>query len=152
MKCTIIKSREHLRIYLTFAIRHIIIISRAIEYDDPLTAGNVVTAKVKKLLNEDLERVYLIAIYNSRVENFKSVFLIDNILERIEESENKLQDGKLTLYFFTLDQDNSILKNHNKKDIQKYHQSYVAFHIRMKNYLAGPSILCERSLKCQFLA
>ena len=101
MKCTIIKSREHLRNYLTFAIRHIIIISRAIEFDDPLTAGNVVTAKVKKLLNEDLERVYLIAIYNSRVENFKSVFLIDNIVGRIEEFANELQDGKLTIYLNT---------------------------------------------------
>ena len=45
------------------------------------------------------------AIYNNRVENFKSVFLIDNILGRIEESENELQDGKLTLYFYTGDED-----------------------------------------------
>ena len=45
------------------------------------------------------------AIYNNRVENFKSVFLIDNILGRIEESGNELQDGKLTLYFYTRDED-----------------------------------------------
>ena len=45
------------------------------------------------------------AIYNNRVENFKSVFLIDSILGRIEESENELQDGKLTLYFYTRDED-----------------------------------------------
>ena len=41
----------------------------------------------------------------NRVENFKSVFLIDNILGRIEESGNELQDGKLTLYFYTRDED-----------------------------------------------
>ena len=80
MKCTIIKSREHLRNYITFAIRHTIIISRAIEFDDPITAGNVLITEAKKLLREDLERNYLMAIYNNRVENFKSVFLIDNIL------------------------------------------------------------------------
>ena len=57
------------------------------------------------LLKEDLERNYVMAIYNNRVENFKSVFLIDNILGRIEESENELQDGKLTLYFYTRDED-----------------------------------------------
>ena len=101
MKCTIIKSREHLRNYITFAIRHTIIISRAIEFDDPITAGNVVTEKVKKLLKEDLERNYLMAIYNNRVENFKAIFLIDNILGRIEESANELQDGKLTIYLHT---------------------------------------------------
>ena len=50
-------------------------------------------------------RNYLMAIYNNRVENFKSVFLIDNILGRIEESENELQDGKLALYFCTRDED-----------------------------------------------
>ena len=105
MKCSIIKSREHLRNYITFAIRHTIIISRAIEFDDPITAGNVLITKVKNLLKEDLERNYLMAIYNNRVENFKSVFLIDNILGRIEESENELQDGKLTLYFYTRDED-----------------------------------------------
>ena len=105
MKCSIIKSREHLRNYITFAIRHTIIISRAIEFDDPIRAGNVLITKVKKLLQEDLERNYLMAIYNNRVENFKSVFLIDNILGRIEESENELQDGKLTLYFYTRDED-----------------------------------------------
>ena len=101
MKCTIIKSREHLRNYITFAIRHTIIISRAIEFDDPITAGNVVTEKIKKLLKEDLERNYLMAIYNNRVENFKAIFLIDNILGRIEESANELQDGKLTIYIQT---------------------------------------------------
>ena len=101
MKCTIIKSREHLRNYITFAIRHTIIISRAIEFDDPITAGNVVTEKIKKLLKEDLERNYLMAIYNNRVENFKAIFLIDNILGRIEESANELQDGKLTIYLHT---------------------------------------------------
>ena len=37
MKCSIIKSREHLRNYITFAIRHAILISRAIEFDDPIT-------------------------------------------------------------------------------------------------------------------
>ena len=57
------------------------------------------------------------AIYNNRVENFKSVFLIDKILGRIEESENELQDGILTLYFYTRDTDNQILKNHSKKQI-----------------------------------
>ena len=98
MKCTIIKSREHLRNYITFAIRHTIIISRANEFDDPITAG---IRKVKKLLKEDLERNYLMAIYNNRVENFKAIFLIDNILGRIEESANELQDGKLTIYLHT---------------------------------------------------
>ena len=101
MKCTITKSREHLRNYITFAIRHTIIISRATEFDDPITAGNVVTEKIKKLLKEDLERNYLTAIYNNRVENFKAIFLIDNILGRIEESANELQDGKLTIYLHT---------------------------------------------------
>ena len=76
-----------------------------LEFDDPITAGNVIILKVKKLLKEDLERNYLMAIYNNRVENFKSVFLIDNILGRIEESENELQDGKLLLYFYTWDED-----------------------------------------------
>ena len=98
MKCAIIKSREHLRNYISFAIRHIMIISRAIEFNHPITAGNVFTEKVKKLLKEDLERNYLMAIYNNMAENFKSVFLIDNILGRIEESVNELQDRKLTLY------------------------------------------------------
>ena len=62
MKCSIIKSREHFRNYVTFAIRHTIIISRAIEFDDPITAGNVLITKVKKLLKEDLERNYLVEI------------------------------------------------------------------------------------------
>ena len=44
-------------------------------------------------------------IYNNRVENFKAVFFIDNILGGIEESENELQDRKLTLYFYTRDED-----------------------------------------------
>ena len=56
MKCTIIKSREHLRNYITFAIRHTIIISRASELDDPIIAGNIVIENVKMLLKEDLER------------------------------------------------------------------------------------------------
>ena len=98
MKCSIIKSSEHLRNYI---IRHTIIISKSMEFDDPITAGNVLITKDKKLLKEDLERNYLMAIYINRVENFKSVLLIDNILGRIEESENELQDGKLTLYFYT---------------------------------------------------
>ena len=68
-----------------------------------ITAGKVLTEKVKKLLKEDLERNYLMAIYDNRVESFKYVFLIDNILRRIEESENKLQDGKLAIYFYTRD-------------------------------------------------
>ena len=101
MKCSIIKSREHLRNYITFAIRHTIIVSRAIEFDDPIKAGDVIITKVKKLLKEDLERNYLMAIYNNRVENFKAIFLIDNILGRIEESANELQDGKLTIYLHT---------------------------------------------------
>ena len=46
------------------------------------------------------------AIYFNRVKNLKSVFLIDNILGRIGESENELQDGKLTIYFYTWDEDN----------------------------------------------
>lgn len=50
------KSREHLRNYITFAIRHTIIISKAIEFDDPVTAGNVLITKVKKVLKEDLEK------------------------------------------------------------------------------------------------
>ena len=74
------------------------IISRANEFEDLITADNVLTAKVRKLLKEDLEINHLMAIYNNRVENFKSVFLIDNILGRIEESVNELQDGKLILY------------------------------------------------------
>ena len=52
MNCTIIKSRKHLSNYITFAIRHTIMISRAIEFDDPITAGDVLTTKVKKLLKE----------------------------------------------------------------------------------------------------
>ena len=56
MKCSIIKSREHLRNCITFAIRHTIIISRANEFDDLITAGNVIITKVKKLLKEDLDR------------------------------------------------------------------------------------------------
>ena len=44
MKCAII------------AIRHTIISSRAIEFDDPITASNVLTEKVKKLLKKDLEK------------------------------------------------------------------------------------------------
>ena len=71
-----------------------IIIVGAIDFDGPITAGNVVTEKVKQLLKEDLERNYLMAIYNDRKQNFKSVFLIDNILGRIEESANELQDLK----------------------------------------------------------
>ena len=59
MKCTIIKSREHLRNYKTFNIRHTILMSRAIEFDDPITASNVLTEKVKKLLKKDLEKNYL---------------------------------------------------------------------------------------------
>ena len=47
IKCTIIKRRGQLRNYITFAIRHTIIISRAIELDDQITARNVLTAKVK---------------------------------------------------------------------------------------------------------
>ena len=42
--------------YGTFSIRHTIIISGEIEFDNPITAGNILTAKVKKLLKEDLER------------------------------------------------------------------------------------------------
>ena len=106
IKFSIIKSREHSKNVITFAITHTIIISRSIEFDDPITAGNVLSAKVKKLLKEDLERNYVMAIYNNRVENFKSIILIDNILGRIEESENDLQDGKLTLHFCTRDEDN----------------------------------------------
>ena len=98
MKWTIIKSRVYLRNHITFA-KHTIIISRAIEFNDSIIAGNVLTEKVKKLLKEDLEGNYLMAIYNNRVENFKSVFFIHNILRRIEESVNELQDVfKLTLY------------------------------------------------------
>ena len=77
------------------------IISRAIKFDDLITAGNVVTEKVRKLLKEELERNYLLPMYYYRVENFKSVLLIDNILGRIEESPNELQDGKLTIYLHT---------------------------------------------------
>ena len=47
---------------------------------------------VEKLLKENLKRNYLMAIYKNRVENVKSVFLIDKILGRIEESVNELQD------------------------------------------------------------
>ena len=88
MKCSIIKSREHLKNYITFAIRHTMIISRANEFEDLITADNVLTAKVRKLLKEDLEINHLMAIYNNRVENFKSVSLIDNILGQIKESDN----------------------------------------------------------------
>ena len=42
---------------------------------------------------------------SGKVENFKSVFLIDNILGKIAESGNELQDGKVTLYFYTRDED-----------------------------------------------
>ena len=35
---------------MAFAIGHIIIISRAIDFDNSITAGNLLTAKVKKLL------------------------------------------------------------------------------------------------------
>ena len=55
MKCTIIKSRKHLRNDITFAIRHRIIISRAIEFDDLITAGNLLTEKVKKLKGRSIE-------------------------------------------------------------------------------------------------
>ena len=68
-------------------------INRAIQFDDPITAGNVLAAQAKKLLKEDLERNYLIAIYNNRVENFKSFFLVDKIFGRIEGSENELKTG-----------------------------------------------------------
>ena len=105
IKFSIIKSREHSKNVITFAITHTIIISRSIEFDDQITAGNVLTAKIKKLLKEDLERKFLMAINNNRSEKFKSVILIDNILGRIEESKNELQDGKLTLYFYTRDED-----------------------------------------------
>ena len=50
MNSTIIKSRKYLRNYMAFAIGHIIIISRAIDFDNSITAGNLLTAKVKKLL------------------------------------------------------------------------------------------------------
>ena len=100
IKFSIIKSREHSKNVITFAITHTIIISRSIEFDDQITAGNVLTAKIKKLLKEDLERNSLMAIYNNRVENCKSV-LIHIILVQIDEFENELYDGKLTLYFYT---------------------------------------------------
>ena len=98
MKCTIIKIRDHLINRITFDIRHKIIISKAIEFDDLITAGNVVSKKVKKLVKEDLERNYRMATYDNRVGNFKSASLIDNILGRVKESANELQDGKLTIY------------------------------------------------------
>ena len=97
MKCSIIKSREHFRNYVTFAIRHTIL--RAIEFDDPITAGNVLITKIKKLLKEDLGRIYLMAIYNNRVENFKSVFLIDNILERLKNPRMSYKTGNLHYTF-----------------------------------------------------
>ena len=57
------------------------------------------------------------AIYNNRMENLKSVFLIDNILGRIEESVNEVQDGKLTLYLHTRNDDNQRHWNHNEKQV-----------------------------------
>ena len=60
-----IKCREHFRNYI--AIRHTKVISRAIEFDDSVTAGNALTAKVKELLEEDVERNYMVAMYNNKV-------------------------------------------------------------------------------------
>ena len=45
-----------------------------------IITGNVLTEKGKKLLNEDLGRNSLMAIYDNRVESFKLLHLIDNIL------------------------------------------------------------------------
>ena len=67
MNCSIM-CREHLRNYITFAIRHKIIISRPIKFEDRITAGNVLAAKVKKFLKEDIERNYLMAIYSGIIE------------------------------------------------------------------------------------
>ena len=58
-----------------------------------IITGNVLTEKGKKLLNEDIGRNSLMAIYDNRVESFKSLLLIDDILGGIEQSVNELQDG-----------------------------------------------------------
>ena len=83
LKCTIIKSSEYFRNYITFAIRHSITISRVVEFNDQKIAGNVLTVKVKELLKEDLERNYLMAIYISRAENLKSFFSIHSLLKNL---------------------------------------------------------------------
>ena len=57
------------------------------------------------------------AIYNNRVENFKAIFLIDNILGRIEESTNELQDGKLAVYLHTWNEDYQGFYKHKKKQV-----------------------------------
>ena len=59
----------------------------------------------------------MLAIYNYRVKNFKSVFLIDKILGLIKRFANKLLDEKLTIYIHTRDEDNRGLSNHEKIQI-----------------------------------
>ena len=44
------KSRKHLINYIYSAIRRSMMISRTIEFDNPITVGKVITGKVKKLL------------------------------------------------------------------------------------------------------
>ena len=79
MQKNVTKTSELVITFINFSIRHTISISRAIELDDQTTADNLLTEKIIKLLKEDLERSYLMAIYVNRLENFKSVFLIDNM-------------------------------------------------------------------------
>ena len=65
----------------------------SIEFDDPITAGKLLTAKLTQLLKIDLERNYLFVIYDNREENFKFIFLINNSFGRIEESKMSYKTG-----------------------------------------------------------
>ena len=75
------QKRERLRNYIFCCIKHVIFRHRAKNVDIPFSDKSVIIyQKIKTFISIDLQGKFFFAKNNNRVQRFKNIFLIDNIL------------------------------------------------------------------------
>lgn len=77
----------NLRNYLTYSIRHIVFRSRNIDFTANAHIPTILQNKIKVYIRRDIKERYFMYKHKNKLNVFKDIYLIDNILGKIEDRE-----------------------------------------------------------------
>ena len=80
-------TKASLRNYITYTIRHIVFRSRNLEILPNAVVATILINKIKLYMKLDLLEKFYFYRHKHKLEAFKEMFLMDNILGRIENNE-----------------------------------------------------------------
>ena len=85
-------NNSSLRNFINFSIRHIIFRNRNRKFGDPNTTTQKMIKKIGNFIQSELYTKFKLACINNKIDKFKELFLVDNILGRIESNALVLVD------------------------------------------------------------